>query len=60
MKLETKDITIELDESALNEESVAIIGKLMDLVSAFNERQVNSEIQATMALANQQENQGSE
>jgi hypothetical protein len=60
MKLETKDITIELDESALNEESVAIISKLLDLVSAFNERQVDSEVRATMALANQHENQGSE
>jgi hypothetical protein len=54
MKIETKDISIELEESALNEDSVALIGKLLDLVSAFNERQVNSEVQGTFDESEQQ------
>jgi hypothetical protein len=54
MKIETKDISIELEESALNEDSVALIGKLLDLVTAFNERQVNSEVQGTFDESEQQ------
>jgi hypothetical protein len=54
MKIETKDISIELEESALNEDSVALIGKLLDLVSAFNERQVNSEVQGTFEESGEQ------